>query len=332
LHYLLRKDNEAGKVIEVMVNAKKPTVKDLKYNFTQILSDPESVLIILPSDINEFIASVWSMKIFKQKFKTTTFLLKNDEWKFFPELLFQNTNFNFLPYKHLDNYLQQHDESLVVFLTASPDKSLLEKLKKKHYTLAGMNTSKCIEKLQVIINVKTEYSCAQNLFNFACQLCNIKVGFMEYVHTVSVKQNQASGEQIAAIDISKGIHGTRFLRKHIFAMIDILKSKGYSRIILIDTNSKYYKKLEKRISQKVQTILTDEWHVLFDSLINFTILISHNSQIAHLAQLTKLPSYIFMMPYEHKHIFGMISQVRVFITSFGALSVKQLEKQLERLE
>ena len=299
-------------------------------NFSQKISQPSSTTIICSANFIEFMESLWGLGILLQSYQNISVVLPHPEWKIFIDALYPDHEFTTI---QLDNdEHEDHASELIVFLTNNVQKGIKSYLKKiENAVIAGMSSFSKIKLLNCIISVNELQSYYYQFFSFACQLTGKFQVWTNYISKTQIHKKDTSEMQPQSIyiDISPGIHGTRFYKNHIFKLVNALQKDASYPIILLDRDTKFYEKLtDKKFDKKPELQIINNTEQIFELLPSCKLFISANTPFWHCLRYTPVRTFSVLTPHERRHHFESERNSIFIECRFSALKIKNILPQI----
>ena len=299
------------------------------HNFSRKISQPSSVMIMCSPDFVEFLESLWGLGILLQTYKNTRIVLYKNEWKFFIEQLYPERTFTFLNFTELGAGQEAESLELIVFLTQKIPKEAKTFLKTtQNAVIAGMSSFNDIKLLNCIISVNDLQSYYYQFFSFALQLTGTSEKWDSYIHTYNFqvgRDAESSQKGFISIDISPGIHGTRFLKKHIHPLVAAIQKNYNYDVVLIDWDARYYDKLVfNKCKTKPDFQLIVSHGQALEALKSCALFISPNTHLLHCMRYTPLRTFSILVPHERRHHCETAKNRTHIVHTFAGLKIKQV--------
>ena len=316
--------------------SRKNTMKEKPaHNFSRKISQPSSVLIICSADFVEFMESLWGLGILLQSYKNPTIVLHKKEWDFFIDHLYPERDFTFIDFTKLR--VDQNVESieLIVFLTKKIQKEAKSFLKKiNNAIIAGISSFADIKLLNCIISVNELQSYYYQFFSFASQLTGISEEWDAYIEKyifLTNSDDESKEKGIIYIDISPGIYGTRFSKKHIYKLVNALQKNYNYDIVLLDRDTRYYDKLSyKKFDVKPDFQLIENIDQALELLKSCILFISPNTPLLHYMLYTTLSTFSILVPHERRHHCETSKNKIHIVHRFAELKTKDILPQIKK--
>ena len=306
------------------------------HNFSQKMTHPSSVMIICSVDFVEFLESLWGLGILLQSYKNTLIVLHKSEWKFFIDRLYPERNFTFIDIVKLETGQNVESLELIVFLTKKFPKEVRSFLRKtQNAVIAGMSSFSEMKVLNCIISVNDLQSYYYQFFSFALQLTGTSEKWDPYIRKYNFgagRSTESPEKGLIFIDISPGIHGTRFLKKHIYTMIKALQKSYRYDVVLLDWDARYYDKLvfnKNNVKPDFQLIVSNEQAL--EALKSCTLFISPNTHLLHLMRYIPLRTFSILVPHERRHHCDTSKNRTHIVHTFAGLRIKDILPQIKEL-
>ncbi|TSA27878.1 hypothetical protein D4R71_01485 [bacterium] len=317
--------------------SRKNTMKEKPaHNFSRKISQPSSVLIICSADFVEFMESLWGLGILLQSYKNPTIVLHKKEWDFFIDHLYPERDFTFIDFAELR--VDQNVESieLIVFLTKKIQKEAKSFLKKiNNAIIAGISSFADIKLLNCIISVNELQSYYYQFFSFASQLTGISEEWDAYIEKyifLTNSDDESKEKGIIYIDISPGIYGTRFSKKHIYKLVNALQKNYNYDIVLLDRDTRYYDKLSyKKFDVKPDFQLIENIDRALELLKSCILFISPNTPLLHYMLYTTLSTFSILVPHERRHHCETSKNMIHIVHRFSGLKIKDILPQIKKI-
>lgn len=317
--------------------SRKNTLKEKPtHNFSRKISQPSSVLIICPADFVEFMESLWGLGILLQSYKNPIIVLHKREWNFFIDQLYPDKDFTSIDFAELRAGKNVGSIELIVFLTKiilKEAKSFLKKI--NHAVVAGMNSFGDIQLLNCIISVNELQSYYYQFFSFTSQLTGISKEWNSFTenYIFPINQDKESKEKgIIYIDISPGIHGTRFSKKHIYSLVNALQKSYSYDVVLTDRDARYYDKLSyKKFDVKPDFQLIEKLEQALELLKSCKLFISPNTPLLHYMRYTPMSTFSILVTHERRHHFETSKNKIHIVHRFAELKIKDILPQIEKI-
>jgi len=317
--------------------SRKNTMKEKPaHNFSRKISQPSSVLIICSADFVEFMESLWGLGILLQSYKNPTIVLHKKEWDFFIDHLYPERDFTFIDFAELR--VDQNVESieLIVFLTKKIQKEAKSFLKKiNNAIIAGISSFADIKLLNCIISVNELQSYYYQFFSFASQLTGISEEWDAYIEKyifLTNSDDESKEKGIIYIDISPGIYGTRFSKKHIYKLVNALQKNYNYDIVLTDRDPRYYDKLSyKKFDVKPDFQLIENIDQALELLKSCILFISPNTPLLHYMLYTTLSTFSILVPHERRHHCETSKNMIHIVHRFAELKIKDILPQIKKI-
>jgi len=306
------------------------------HNFSQKISGPSSVMIMCSADFVEFLESLWGLGILLQSYKNTLIVVYKKEWKFFIEQLYPERTFTFLDFSELGAGQEAESLELIVFLTRKIPKEAKSYLKiARNAVIAGMSSFGDIKLLNCIISVNDLQSYYYQFFSFALQLTGTSEKWDAYIHTYNFqggRDAESPKKGFISIDISPGIHGTRFLKKHVHSLVAAIQKNYNYDVVLIDWDARYYDKLVfNKYKTKPDFQLIVNHDQALDVLKSCTLFISPNTHLLHCMRYTPLRTFSILVPHERRHHCETSKNRTHIVHTFAGLKTKQVLPLIKEL-
>ncbi len=306
------------------------------HNFSRKISQPSSVLIICSADFVEFMESLWGLGILLQSYKNPTIVLHKKEWDFFIDHLYPERDFTFIDFAELR--VDQNVEliELIVFLTKKIQKEAKSFLKKiNNAIIAGISSFADIKLLNCIISVNELQSYYYQFFSFASQLTGISEEWDAYIEKyifLTNSDDESKEEGIIYIDISSGIQDTRFLKKHIYSLVNALQKNYSYYVVLLDRDTRYYDKLSyKKFDVKPDFQLIENIDQALELLKSCKLFISPNTPLLHYMLYTTLSTFSILVPHERRHHCETSKNMIHIVHRFSGLKIKDILQQIKKI-
>jgi len=317
--------------------SRKNTMKEKPaHNFSRKISQPSSVLIICSADFVEFMESLWGLGILLQSYKNPTIVLHKKEWDFFIDHLYPERDFTFIDFAELR--VDQNVESieLIVFLTKKIQKEAKSFLKKiNNAIIAGISSFADIKLLNCIISVNELQSYYYQFFSFASQLTGISEEWDAYIEKyifLTNSDDESKEKGIIYIDISSGIQDTRFLKKHIYSLVNALQKNYSYYVVLLDRDTRYYDKLSyKKFDVKPDFQLIENIDQALELLKSCILFISPNTPLLHYMLYTTLSTFSILVPHERRHHCETSKNMIHIVHRFSGLKIKDILPQIKKI-
>ncbi len=306
------------------------------HNFSRKISQPSSVMIISSTDFVEFLESLWGLGILLQSYKNTLIVLHKIEWKYFIEQLYPERDLTFLDIAELGAGQDVESLELIVFLTKQISKDVKPLLKKtQNAVIAGMSSFNDMKVLNCIISVNDLQSYYYQFFSFALQLTGTSEKWDAYIRKYNFdagKSTESSEKGLVYVDISHGIHGTRFLKKHILSLLKSLEKSYNYDVVLLDWDARYYDKLvfnKNNVKPDFQLIVGYEQAL--EVLKSCTLFISPNTHLLHVMRYTPLRTFSILVPHERRHHCETSKNRTHIVHTFAGFRIKDILPQIKEL-
>ncbi len=306
------------------------------HNFSQKISEPSSVMIMCSDDFVEFLESLWGLGILLQSYKNTLVVVYKKEWKLFIEQLYPEMDFSFIDFTELGAGQEIESCELIVFLARKIPKETKSYLKlARNAVIAGMSSFSDIKFLNCIISVNDLQSYYYQFFSFALQLAGTSEKWDSYIRRynfLAAKGIESAGKETVFIDISPGIHGTRFLKKHVHSLVAAIQKNYNYDVVLIDWDARYYDKLvfnKCKTKPDFQLIVSHEQAL--DVLKSCTLFISPNTHLLHFLRYTHLRTFSILVPHERRHHCETTKNRTHIVHTFTGLRIKNILPQIKEL-
>ncbi len=306
------------------------------HNFSQKISEPSSVMIMCSADFVEFLESLWGLGILLQSYKNTRIVIYKNEWKFFIEQLYPERTFTVLDFAELEAEQEIESLELIVFLTRKIPKEAKSYLKlARNAVIAGISSFSDIKLLNCIISVNDLQSFYYQFFSFALQLTGTSEKWDSYISTYNFpmgKDAESPKKGFISIDISPGIHGTRFLKKHVHSLVAAIQNNYNLDVVLIDWDARYYDKLvfnKCKTKPDFQLIVSHEQAL--EALKSCTLFISPNTHLLHCMRYTPLRTFSILVPHERRHHCETTKNRTHIVHTFTGLKIKNVLPMIKEL-
>jgi len=306
------------------------------HNFSRKISQPSSVMIICSTDFVEFLESLWGLGILLQSYKDTLIVLHKKEWTFFIDQLYPERNFSFIDIAELEAGEDVESIELIVFLTKKTPKDVKSFLKKTpNAVIAGMSSFSDIKLLNCIISVNDLQSYYYQFFSFALQLTGASEKWDAYISNynfIAARNSEYQEKGLIGVDISPGIYGTRFLKKHIYSLVNALQKDDNYDVVLLDWDARYYDKLlfnKNNVKPDFQLIVSHEQAL--EVLKSCKLFISPNTHLLHCMRYTPLRTFSILVPHERRHHCETSKNRTHIVHTFAGLNIKKVLPQIREL-
>ena len=317
--------------------SRKHTLKEKPaHNFSRKISQPSSVLIVCSADFVEFMESLWGLGILLQLYKNPLIVLHKKKWNFFIDQLYPEKDFTFIDFAELGAVRNFYSNELIVFLTKRVQKNAKSFLKKKqNAVIAGMSSLSDTKLLNCVISVNELQSYYYQFFSFTSQLTGISQEWNYFTenHFFPINQDKESREKgIIYIDISSGIHDTRFLKKQIYSLVNALQKNYNYNVVLTDRDAQYYDKLSyNKFDIKPDFQLIENPEQALELLKSCKLFISPNTRLLHCIRYTPLSTYSILAPHERRHHCETSKKRTHIVHRFAELKIKDLLPQIKEM-
>ncbi len=316
--------------------SRKNTLKEKPaHNFSRKILQPSSVLIICSTDFVEFMESLYGLGILLQSYKNPLVALHKKKWDFFIDQLYPERDFTFIDFAELRTGQNVESIELIVFLTKNIQKKAKPFLKKmSNAVVAGMSSFGDNKLLNCIISVNELQSYNYQFFSFASQLTGISEEWDSYIENNNFLRNsddESKEKGMIYIDISPGIHGTRFLKKHIYSLTNALQKSYSYDVVLTDRNARYYDKLSyKKFDVKPDFQLIENLEHALELLKFCKLFISPNTPLLHYMRYTPMSTFSILVPHERRHHCETSKNKIHVVHRFAELKIKDILPQIKK--
>lgn len=315
---------------------RKNTLKEKPaHNFSRKISQPSSVLIICSAGFVEFMESLYGLGILLQSYKNPIIVLHKKKWDFFIDQLYPDKDFTFIDFAELRAGQDVESIELIVFLTKRIQKEAKPFLKKmSNAVIAGMSSFSDTKLLNCIISANELQSYYYQFFSFASQLTGISKEWNSFIenYIFPINQDKESKEKcVICIDISPGIHGTRFLKKHIYSLTNALQKSYSYDVVLTDHDARYYDKLSyKKFDVKPDFQLIKNLEQALELLKSCKLFISPNTPLLHYMRYTPMSTFSILVPHERRHHCETTKNMMHIVHRFTELKIKDILPQIKK--
>jgi len=306
------------------------------HNFSRKILQPSSILIICSADFVEFMESLRGLGILLQFYKNPRIVLHKKKWDSFIDQLYPDKDFTCIDFAGAGADQDVESIELVVFLTKNIQKEAKPFLKKMtNPVMAGMSSFSDSKLLNCIISVNELQSYYHQFFSFACQLTGISKEWNSFTENYIFPINQdkeSTDKGIIYIDISSGIHNTRFLKKHIYSLVNALQKHYPYNVVLIDRDARYYDKLSfKKNDIKPDFQLIENPEQALGILRYCKLFISPNTPLLHCMRYTPLSTFSILAHHERRHQYKTSKNLIHIVHRFAELKIKDILPQLKKI-
>ncbi|MBL7108182.1 MAG: hypothetical protein ISS38_02675 [Candidatus Cloacimonetes bacterium] len=335
--------------IKNLLKSKKDEISFLKnipkINFTEILTNPKNILVILSSNMMNFLNSLDALALLLHKHQNVTLLVHKKEHLFFLERCLKNLKFDFYLFdeEELPEEILNNKFDTIIILSQKVDDNISRYLHKNDLSVKAALDDFAQPEL---INYKTRTEKSQCLKEkYFSQICGIlgedfdsKQFQMDFnISDSKLKSSQKilnyldvskAGEWIF-LDISTGLNSTIFSDKQLAEIIRFVREKISGTLFLIDWNQERYDKLKlKGVIPKPFFVSEQDISLLTAHLANAKILISPNTELYHIAQLLKTRTAGALLPDEKKYFFESDKDLEFEVENFKSLQIDEFIEQV----
>jgi ADP-heptose:LPS heptosyltransferase len=316
-----------------------------KINFTKILSNPQKILVILSSDMIDFLQSLTALSLLLNNYSNTTLLVPEKDYLSFLERCLRKLNFDYYLYKEnkIPDEITNETFDLIIILAKEVTGETKSYLRESDQSIkAGLDDFLQLELINHITRTEKSQSRKEKYFNQICGLIGkspISRGDMSRFQVqlkISDDKLKVSRKILDYLDVSKigrwifldissGMNSTTFSEKQLCQLIKLIQDRTKASLFLLDWNEKRYDKLRlKGLIQKPFFISEQDIYLLTAHLANAKMIISPNSKLFHIAQLVNTKTVGVFLPKEKEYFFKTNNNLEFVVNNFRYIHIGEL--------